>query len=175
MTAEKRVLERRLKRRCAGLANAKARAQLRLRCAINFDVDLARSLQPVAHRRGREGGRVAIATEMTKHNALDPARQQLFDHARRRRVREMTMPRLDPLLHRPGPMLIVLQKFFVVVRLDHNRPHLPQTFYDHLRRVTEIGDEPETAGASMQREADRIDRVVRDSERFHRDVADGKA
>src|SRR6202008_411327 len=82
VTAEERVLERRLKRLCTRPANAKARAQLRLRRAINFDVDLARSLQPIAHRRRGEGGRVAIATEMTKHNALDPARQQLFDHAR---------------------------------------------------------------------------------------------
>ena len=44
-----------------------------------------------------------------------------------------------------GRCVIVLQKFFVVIRLDHERVHLSQPLDHHLGRVTEIGDEPEAA------------------------------
>ena len=68
---------------------------------------------------------------------------------------------MDPLFHRPGPMRIVLQKFFIVVRFDHERVHLAQTLDQHLRGVAEIGDISETARTGVKREADRIDRVMR--------------
>ena len=42
-------------------------------------------------------------------------------------------------------MRIVLQKFFVVIGLDHEHVHLAQALDQHLRRITEIGDETETA------------------------------
>ena len=79
VTAEKCVLECGLKRPCARLADTKARTQLRLRCAINFDVDLAR-ISPVASRTAPEAERrrVAIAAEMSEHDALDFAREQLL-------------------------------------------------------------------------------------------------
>ncbi len=54
------------------------------------------------------------------------------------------MPRLDSLFYRPRPMRVVLQKFFVVISLDHERLHLPQPFHDHLGHVTEIGDKTES-------------------------------
>ena len=57
----------------------------------------------------------------------------------------MTVPRLDSLFHRPRPMRVVLQKFFVVIGLDHERLHLSQAFGDQLGHVTEIGDKPEAA------------------------------
>ena len=63
-------------------------------------------------------------------------------------------------------MRIVLQKFFVVVRLDDDRPHFAQPLDNHLRRITEIGDETETARASLEGEPDRIDRVMRHRENF---------
>ena len=42
-------------------------------------------------------------------------------------------------------MRIVLQKFFVVIRLDHERVDVAQPLDHHLRRVTEIGNESERA------------------------------
>ena len=86
----------------------------------------------------------------------------------------MSVPRLDALFHRPRAMCVVLQKFFVVIRLDHERLHLAQPFHDHFGDVTEVGDETETARAGVKHEADRIYRVVWHWERLHGDVADGK-
>ena len=84
------------------------------------------------------------------------------------------MPRLDSLLHRPGPMGIVLQHFLVVVRFDHQSVHLPEPLRQHLGGVSEVCDETEAALPGMKGESDRINGVVRDRERFHRDIADGK-
>src|SRR6476620_8158050 len=86
----------------------------------------------------------------------------------------MSVARLDPLFHRPRPMRIVLQKFFVVVRFDDERVYLAQTFHQHLRRAAEIGDIPETARCGMKSEAHGIDRVMRHGESLDSDVADGK-
>jgi hypothetical protein len=55
----------------------------------------------------------------------------------------MTVARLDPLLHRPRPVRIVLQKLFVVIRLDHERSHRAQPFDDQFGHVTEVGDKAE--------------------------------
>jgi hypothetical protein len=78
---------------------------------------------------------------------------------------------LDALFHRPRPVRIVLQKFFVVVGLDHDRADFAQALDDHPRCIAEVGDEPETARAGVKREADRVDRVMRDQKRLHGDVA----
>ena len=80
---------------------------------------------------------------MPEHDALDFSGKQLLDHARGRGIGKMTVPRHDPLFHRPGTMRIVLQKFFVVIGLDHERVHFAQTLDQHFGRVTEIGDESE--------------------------------
>ena len=42
-------------------------------------------------------------------------------------------------------MRIVLQKFFVVIRLDDERVDLAQPFDQHLVAISEIGDETEPA------------------------------
>ena len=80
------------------------------------------------------------------------------------------MAGLDPLLHRPRAMDVVLQKFFVVIGFDDERMHVTQSFDDHLGGVTEIGDEAESARAGIKREADGIDCVMRHRERLHHDV-----
>jgi hypothetical protein len=84
----------------------------------------------------------------------------------------MPMPRLNPLFHRPRPVRVVLQKFSVVIGFDDERLHFAQSLDHHLRRVTEIGDEAETAGASVKSKTERIDRVMRHRERLHGHVAD---
>jgi hypothetical protein len=89
---------------------------------------------------------------MAKHNSLDFSRQQFLNHACRGRVRQMTVPRLDSLFHRPRPMRVVLQKFFVVIGLDHQRLYLAQPFDDHLGRVTEIGDKTEATRTCVKGE-----------------------
>ena len=101
---------------------------------------------------------------MAKHHPLDFSRKQLLDYAGGGGIGKMTVPRHDPLFHRPGAMRIVLQKFFVMIRFDHEGMHFAQTFDQHLRRVTKIGDEAEPAIAGVKSITDRLDRVVRDGE-----------
>src|SRR4029450_12657351 len=71
-------------------------------------------------------------------------------------------------------MRIVLQKFFIMIRFDHERVHFAQSLDDHLRRVTEIRDEAEPARSCVKGKSQRIDSVVWHRERLHRDVANRK-
>ena len=71
-------------------------------------------------------------------------------------------------------MRIVLQKFFVVVRFDHERLHFAQAFHNHFRRVSEIGDETESARARMKGKPKRINRVMWHGKSLNRNVANGK-
>ena len=68
---EKRVLESRLKRAGIAFADSKLRGDFELRGAMSFQIDLAAFCQRRAHRLQRECRRVAIAAEMSEHNALD--------------------------------------------------------------------------------------------------------
>src|SRR4029453_5187197 len=86
----------------------------------------------------------------------------------------MAMTRLNSLFHWPRPMRVVLQKFFVVVGLRDERLPSAQSFNDHLRRVTEIGDEPETARSGVKDKSKRIDGVMRYWECLHGNVANGE-
>ena len=69
-------------------------------------------------------------------------------------------------------MRIVLQKFFVMIRLDYEGVDLAEPLDHHLRGVTEIGNEAQRARAGMKRVADRIDRIVRDGESLNGNIAD---
>ncbi len=71
-------------------------------------------------------------------------------------------------------MRIVLQKFFVVIGLNHQRLHLAQPFDDHLRRVTEIGNESERTRPGVECVTDRINRVMRHWKSLDRDIANRK-
>lgn len=71
-------------------------------------------------------------------------------------------------------MRIALQKFFIVIRLDHKRVHFTQALHHHFGCVTEIGNEPETTRARMKGEPNRIDRVVRHGKTLHDDIANRK-
>ena len=111
---------------------------------------------------------------MTENNALDFSRKQMLDHIRGGGIRKMAMARLDSLFHRPRPMFIVLQKFFVMICLDYKRVHFAQSLDDHLGRITEVCDETEAARASVKSEPDRIDGIMRHGKRLNRDIADRK-
>jgi len=141
---------------------------------MNFHVDPAAFRERRVHDAQGKLGLVAIAAEMAEDDALDFSRQQFLDHAYRRRIRQVPVARLDPLFHRPRPMCIVLKKFFIMIRFDHERVHFAQSLDDHLRRVTEIGDETEPARSCVKGKSQRIDSVVRDGERLHCDVANRK-
>ncbi len=84
------------------------------------------------------------------------------------------MARLNPLFNGPGPMRVVLQKFFVVVGFDHQRLDFAQALHNHFRRVAEIGDKTETARSRVKSKTERIDRVMWHGKSLDRDVADGK-
>src|SRR5260370_38321418 len=86
----------------------------------------------------------------------------------------MGMTGLNPLFHRPRPMRIVLQKFFVVVRLDHKRLHFAQPLHNHFRRISQIGDKTEAARSRVKSKTERIDRVVWHGKTLDRDAANGE-
>jgi hypothetical protein len=141
---------------------------------MKFHVDLAAFGERPAHRAESKLRRVAIAAEMSENDALDSAGKQLLDYARRGVIRQMPMPRLDALLHRPRSVLVVLQKFLVVVRFDDQRVHSTQSFDQHFGGVTEIGDKTEAARAGVKYKSDGIDCVMRHRKRLHENVADRK-
>ena len=88
---------------------------------------------------------------MSEHDSPDFPGQQLRHDRGRGRVGKMAVPRLDALLHRPGPMRIGLQQFLVVVRLDHERLHLAQPLDREPGGVAEIGHVTERARARRER------------------------
>ena len=57
----------------------------------------------------------------------------------------MSVPRLNTLFHRPRPVPVILQKFFIVISLNDERLHFSQPFDDQLGHVTEVGDKPKAA------------------------------
>ena len=57
----------------------------------------------------------------------------------------MSVSRLDTLFYRPWSMGVILQKFFVVISLDHERLYGSQAFSDQFGYVTEIRDKSEAA------------------------------
>src|SRR5581483_7739773 len=79
---EEYVVERRLKSARMRFADTKTRTDFRLRRAINFHVDLADFVEQRADRSAREIGRIAIATEMSEHDAFDFSGKQFLDHLR---------------------------------------------------------------------------------------------
>ena len=82
------------------------------------------------------------------------------------------MTGLDSLFHRPRPMRIVLQKFFVMIGFDDKRLNLTQPFHNHFCRVAEIRDESETARACVTGKPKWIDSVVWHGEGLHGHIAD---
>ena len=112
-----------LKRAHECFADLKARTDFALIGAINFNFAPATFFEQRLHRAGGERGRVAIAAEMTEHDALDFPGNNCSITAPRGDIGKMSVTRLDALLHRPRPMRIVLQHFFVVVGFDHERLH----------------------------------------------------
>ena len=109
---------------------------------------------------------------MPEHDAVDFAGEQLGNDRGSGGVGKMAVPRLNPLFHRPGPVRIVLQKFLVVIRLDDERLHLAQPLDREAGGMPEVGDVTERARAGVESVTDRLDRIVRHREAFHRDVAD---
>src|SRR5438105_8161167 len=84
----------------------------------------------------------------------------------------MTVAGHDSLLDRPRPCRIALQKFLIVVRLDHQRVHLAQPFDQHLRRITELSNEPESAVCDVKGIADPVNGVMRYRAGLNGDIAD---
>jgi hypothetical protein len=168
---EKDAVEGRLERAARGLANDEPQTNCGLGRAMHFDLAPAPLGEHGPDRAGRQLRRIAIPAEMTEHDSLEFPGEQLFDHGGSGGVRQMAVARLDPLFYRPRPMRIGLQHFLVVVRLDHERVHFAQPLDHHLRRVSEIGDEPERALTGMKRVTDRIDRVMRNGKSLDMDIA----
>ena len=84
------------------------------------------------------------------------------------------MPGLNPLLHGPGTVWIVLQQLLIMIGLDDQRVHFAQALDHGFGGIPEIGDESERAGAAVESVTNRIDRIVRDRKGLDVDIADGK-
>ena len=83
---EKRVFKCPLKRAGRRFTDSKLRTDLRLRRAMNFDIDLAAFRERRADRGASQLRRVAVAAEMSEHHALDFPQKQFLDDVRRRYV-----------------------------------------------------------------------------------------
>lgn len=171
---EENAVKRRLEGAPDGFPDPKSEADFILPRAMHFHLITPALREHRANRAGGEFGGVAIPAEVTEHHAFEFPGKQLFDDCRGGGVREMTVARLNALLHGPRTMRIVLQKFFVMIRLDHEGMDLTQALDHHLRRVTEIGNKPERARAGVKRVSDRIDRIVRNGKGLNGDIADRK-
>lgn len=152
-------------------ADPKPWADFRLRRTKNFNLSLPAFGEGVSNRLKRELRRIAIAAQVSEDDPVDFSRQQFLDHPRRRGVGQMSVAGLDPLLHRPRAMSVILQKLFIMIGLDHKGVDLPQPFHDHFGRVAEIGDKTESARSRVERETRRIDSVMRDGKRLDGNVA----
>src|SRR6476646_5510564 len=145
-----------------------------LQRAIYFQSGAAIPFQLCADGAGGQFRGIAISGEMAEHDTFNFSRQQLLEDAGRGGIGKVAVSRHDPLLHRPGPMRIVLQKFLVMIRFDNERMHLPQVFDQHFCRITKISDETEATIAGMKRVTDWVYRIVRDGKTLHQDIADGE-
>ena len=145
-----------------------------LQGAKHFQVSAAGLFHLWTHRSRSQLGRITVARKMAEDDALNFSRQQLFDHAGRCRIGKMTVARHDPLLHRPGPMRIILQKFFVVVGFDDEGMHFAQSFDQHFGGIPEIGDKTQAAITSMKGVADRLDGIMRDGKTLDQNIADSE-
>jgi len=82
----------------------------------------------------------------------------------------MSVPRLDPLFHRPGPMRVAPQKFsswlVSITSVCTCRSRSTIIFV-----ANEVGDKPSPLRSGIKREATGIDRVVRHRKSLDKDVA----
>src|SRR6476646_4034881 len=131
-----------------------------LQRAIYFQSGAAIPFQLCADGAGGQFRSIAIAGEMAEHDTFNFSRQQLLKDAGRGSIGKVAMSRHDPLLHRPGPMRIVLQKFLVMIRLDNERVHLAQTFDQHFCGITKIGNETEATIAGVKSVTNWLYRIV---------------
>ncbi len=107
---------------------------------------------------------------MPEHRTPQTSVQQIGQHFRRGRIREMPVARHDPLLHTPRPFRVVLQQLLVVIRLDEQRLRRAYSLLHQLRGHAEIGQHAQCFVAMVQDESHRLDRIVRHGKRLDRDV-----
>ncbi len=89
-------------------------------------------------------------------------------------VAKVAVPAHDALLQRPWADGIFLQQFHVVVGFEHHHVYRAHSFDNELGRVAEVGQHADRVRAAVDGEADRVVGVVRNAERFDREVADFK-
>src|SRR5215471_5934954 len=97
------------------------------------------------------------------------ARQEICERV----IGEMADAAHHALLHAPR-IRTVAKLLQVVIRLDHQQVTATQVIADIGRNVSEIGADANLDSFRSKREADWIDRVMRNSEGRHGDVADGE-
>ena len=82
------------------------------------------------------------------------------------------MARHDSLFHRPRPACVVLQHFFVVVCLDHQRAHIPHAFLNEFSSMAKISENTEGCPVVAQYKPHGIHRVVRHWKSLDIDILD---
>src|SRR5271157_3469326 len=100
-------------------------------------------------------------------NSIIVARQEICESV----IGEMADAAHHALLDAPG-IRPAAQQLKIVIGLDHQHVAPTQVVTNAVGHVSEIGADTDLDAVAAKGEADRIDSVVRDGERLHRDVAD---
>jgi hypothetical protein len=89
-------------------------------------------------------------------------------------IGEMAVPGHDPLLYRPWSLEIIAKKPLVMIHFDKQRVDVPNSLEGQLRRVAQIGEDPNRCSSTIQNKGNRINGVVRNIKALYLNVLDGK-
>ena len=122
------------------------------------------------HRQGRT---ITLVREMSEDHPGQPRMHEFRNEPGRRLVRQVSVTRGDPPLHR-GRVRAGVQHDLVVVGLENEQVASRQCVADLRRGAAQVGGdaEPEARALVDQGDADRIRCVVHGQERLHPEVPD---
>ena len=115
---------------------------------------------------------ITIPTQVAQVNLAQISRYNFLEHIRRCFIAKVAMPAVDALFHTPGAMPILLQELDVVVSFQHEHVGTTDSLNNELCRVAQVSEKANIHAGRADEEADRILGIVRDGERFDRDIAD---
>jgi hypothetical protein len=122
----------------------------------------------------RKFGFVAVAAEVGEDKMTEPVADDFGGHGGGGVVVKVAMPAHDALFGGPRADGVFLKHFNVVIGFENEQVELPDAFDDEFGGVAEVGDDADRVSAVVDRERDGVMGIVRDTERFDGQVADGE-
>src|SRR5262245_32585048 len=119
-------------------------------------------------------GMVVLFGDVAQHQVGRGGAEILRDVVADQAVRQMPYPAHHPLLDRPW-IRSDLQHIEVVIRLHQQQIGAAQVELHRLGEIAEIGRNADPDAVRLQAEPNGIDRIVRDAETLHLDIADRNA